>query len=67
MFSILASIFCFFPFGIIGVIHAMIAKHEGEKGNFASHRRRLYQAKCWTSWAIAIGVRIQVICSGVIH
>ena len=54
----------------------MIAKHEGEKGNFASHRRRLYQAKCWTSWAIAIGstvlisvlgVSVQVICSGVIH
>jgi len=36
----------------------MIAKHEGERGNFAAHRRRLYQAKCWTSWSIALGLLV---------
>jgi len=41
---------------VIGLVHAMIAKHEGERGNFAGHRQRLYQAKCWTSWSIALGL-----------
>ena len=43
----------------------MIAKHEGERGNFAAHRRRLYQAKCWTSWSIALGLLVLLAMVGV--
>ncbi|KAF6026954.1 hypothetical protein EB796_014748 [Bugula neritina] len=56
VWSILATIFCCLPCGAIGLAHAMIAKHEGERGNFIGHKRRLYQAKCWTSWSIGLGV-----------
>jgi len=58
VWGILSTIFCCFPCGVIGLVHAMIAKHEGERGNFAAHRRRLYQAKCWTSWSIALGLLV---------
>jgi len=58
VWGILSTIFCCFPCGVIGLVHAMIAKHEGERGNFAAHRRRLYQAKCWTSWSITLGLLV---------
>jgi len=45
---------------VIGLVHAMIAKHEGERGNFAGHRQRLYQAKCWTCWTIALGLLVLI-------
>ncbi|XP_067934423.1 uncharacterized protein [Watersipora subatra] len=54
--GLLSAIFCCLPFGLIGLVHAMVAQQEGEKGNYAAHRMRLRQAKCWTSWAIAIGL-----------
>jgi len=56
--GILSTIFCCFPCGVIGLVHAMIAGHEAEKGNYDTHRRRLYQAKCWISWSIAIMVTL---------
>ena len=40
---------------MIGLIHVMIGKHEGERGNMKTYRERLYQGKCWVSWSIVIG------------
>jgi len=54
--SILSTILCCFPCGVVGLVHAMIAKHEGERGNVHAHQRRMRQTKCWTSWSIALGL-----------
>ncbi|XP_067933566.1 uncharacterized protein [Watersipora subatra] len=60
VFGVLSTIFCCMPCGVIGLVHAMIAKHEGERGNYAAHRTRLSQAKCWTSWSMAIGLALTI-------
>ncbi|XP_067934107.1 uncharacterized protein [Watersipora subatra] len=53
--GILSTIFCCLPCGVVGLVHAMIAKHEGERGNLLGYRRRMRQAKCWTSCSIILG------------
>ena len=60
VWGILSTIFCCLPCGVIGLVHAMIAKHEGERGNHTAHRRRLYQAKCWTTWSIVLGLLVVI-------
>ncbi|XP_067934123.1 proline rich transmembrane protein 1B-like [Watersipora subatra] len=59
--GVLATIFCCLPCGIVGLVHAMIGQHEAERGNVQAHRRRMYQAKCWTSWSIALGLLVLVL------
>ena len=34
----------------------MIAKHEGERGNYAGYRNRIRGARFWTGWSIALGL-----------
>ncbi|XP_067933731.1 uncharacterized protein [Watersipora subatra] len=54
--GILSTIFCCLPCGVVGLVHAMIAKHEGERGNLPGYQTRMRQAKCWTSWSIVLGL-----------
>lgn len=54
--SILATIFCCLPCGVIGLVHTMVAGHEAEKGNLPGYRRRIKQGRCWTGWAIGLGL-----------
>lgn len=37
-------------------MHAMFAVHEGERANVYVFNKRLYQAKCWIAWGIALGI-----------
>ena len=34
----------------------MFAVHEGERANVYVFNKRLYQAKCWIAWGIALGI-----------
>lgn len=47
--------------GLIGVIHMVLARHEYRIGDIEKADTTYYSAKCWTGWAIGLGVLIIVI------
>mgnify|MGYP001795892386 CR=1 FL=1 len=59
--SILSTIFCCLPCGIVGLVHVMIAKQDGDKADMASYRRKMRQARCWTIWSIILGLLVIVL------
>jgi hypothetical protein len=54
--SILATLFCCLPFGIVGIVYAAKVSAYFESGNEAAARIASAQAKKWTLIAIGVGV-----------
>jgi heme/copper-type cytochrome/quinol oxidase subunit 4 len=58
--SILATIFCCFPFGIPAIIYASQANSKFAIGDFEGAQKASKNAKNWTIWSVVIGVIVIV-------
>lgn len=54
--SILVTLFCCTPFGIIAIVYAVQADSAYEKGEFSAYQRLLGKARSWRNWGIGLGV-----------
>lgn len=59
--SILATIFCFLPFGVIGIINAVRVKKLWEKGKYVESLESSQKAAWWTKWSFIIAFTLWLI------
>lgn len=62
--SILVTIFCCLPFGIVGIVNAAAVSSSYNMGNFALAQEKSNAAKKWTMWGLiawGIGLVLYVI------
>ena len=60
--SILATVFCCLPFGIVSIIYAVGANDALAQGNFALAKDKAAAAKKWFFVALICGILSQVLC-----
>ena len=56
VWAILATIFCFLPFGIVAIVYAVQVDRNVVAGDFAGALRASSRAKTWCWAAFALGV-----------
>ncbi len=54
--SILVTIFCCLPFGIVGIVNAAAVSSSYNMGNFALAQEKSNAAKKWTMWGLIVGI-----------
>ena len=54
--SILATIFCCMPLGIVGLIYASGVASAYYSGNYVLAQHKSDEAKKWTKWSFLLGV-----------
>ena len=59
--SILVTIFCCFPFGIVGLVHASQVESRFFLGDVAGAERAAAEARKWTMVAIWVGISVIVL------
>ena len=52
--SILVSLFCCTPFGIVAIVYAVQADSAYEKRDFFAYQRLLGKARSWRNWGIGL-------------
>lgn len=60
--SILTTIFCFLPFGIMGIINAARVKALWKAGHYAESINTAIIAKWWVKWGVIIAVIFWATC-----
>lgn len=56
--SILATLFCCIPFGVIGIINAIKVEKLFNEGKFAESEKASNDAKTWTIVSVIIGLAV---------
>ena len=59
--SIVATILCCLPFGIVGIVFAARANSEMGVGNWAGAAENARKARMWTLWAVGVGLTVIVL------
>ncbi len=59
--SILVTIFCCFPFGIVGLVHASQVESRFFLGDVAGAERAAAEARKWTMVAVWVGISVIVL------
>lgn len=59
--SILATLFCCLPFGIVGIVYAAGVNSKYDAGNYADAAESSRQAGKWTKIAIFSGLAVYVL------
>ena len=59
--SILVTIFCCLPLGIVGIINAAKVNGAFDGGNIDAALKASEDAKKWTKWAFIIGLVLNVV------
>ena len=59
--SILVTLFCCLPFGIVGIIYANKIEEEYNSGRYQQALQHSIQAKKWTFWGCFTGLGILII------
>lgn len=52
--SILVSLFCCTPFGVVAIVYAVQADSAYEKGEYSAYQRLLGKARTWRNWGIGL-------------
>lgn len=55
VWSILTTLFCCLPLGIVSIVHASQVDGKRAAGDLAGARRASQQAKTWAIWAAVAG------------
>ena len=58
--SILVTIFCCLPFGIVGIINAANVNTKWTAGDFEGAERAASEAKKWTKIGFFVGIAVMV-------
>ncbi len=64
--SILATIFCCLPLGIVGIINAANVSSKYEAGDIEGAKKASAEAAKWTKYALIVGIIIAVLYLGFI-
>jgi hypothetical protein len=56
VFSILVTVFCCMPFGVVGIVYSALAMSRHGAGDYATAQRFKNNAKIWTWIAFGIGL-----------
>ncbi|MBK7553263.1 MAG: CD225/dispanin family protein [Flavobacteriales bacterium] len=59
--SILVTIFCCLPLGIVGIINAAKVNSSFDTGNVAGAEKASADAKKWVKWAFIVGIILNVL------
>ena len=59
--SILITVFCCLPFGIIGIVNASKVESRFYAGDIDGANRASSDAKTWTSWGLGTGLVVYLI------
>lgn len=59
--SILVTLFCCLPFGIVGIIKASHVESAYRAGNYAEAQRYSQEAGKWTKWSFILGIGITLL------
>ena len=59
--SILVTIFCCLPFGIVGIINAANVNTKWTAGDFEGAERAAAEAKKWTKIGFFVGIAVVVV------
>lgn len=59
--SILVTIFCCLPLGIVGIVNASKVNSAYEGGDFAAANKAAAEAKKWCKWGLIAGIAVAVI------
>lgn len=62
--SILVTLFCCLPFGIVGIINAAKVEGQFNSGDVAGANRSSAEAKKWCTWGLITGI-IVLACYGI--
>lgn len=54
--SILATLFCCLPLGVVAIVYATQADSAYEKGDFPAYQSLLKKARSWRNWCIGLGL-----------
>lgn len=63
--SILATLFCCLPFGIVGLVNAANVDSKFSKGDYEGAAKSAAEAKRWTMVSLIIGIIVTVICAAI--
>ena len=58
--SILVTIFCCQPFGIVGIVYASQVNSKYASGDYEGAKRASKEAKKWMTWGVISGLVIAV-------
>lgn len=61
VWSILATLFCCLPFGIVGIVYSVMANSAYDAGNYEEHVKKADSAKTWTIWSVILGLVVMAI------
>ncbi len=56
--SILVTVFCCLPFGIVGIVNAANVESRWRLGDFEGSRRASNEAKKWMTWGLYSGLAV---------
>jgi hypothetical protein len=61
VWSILATIFCCLPFGIVAIVKSSQVNGLWAQGQYAEAQAAADTAKKWVTWAVVVGLIVNVI------
>lgn len=65
VWSILTTLFCCLPFGVVSIIYATKANSAYDAGNFDEHTKCADKAKMWMILGAVIGFIVSVVWIGI--
>ena len=65
VWSILVTLFCCLPFGIVAIVKSSQVNGLWAQGRFAEAQASADSAKKWVTWAVVVGLIVNVIYIGV--
>lgn len=64
VWSILVTIFCCLPFGIVAIIKSAEVNSKWASGDYAGSQQSAADASKWIKWAVIVGVIVNVVVIG---
>jgi hypothetical protein len=61
VWSILATLFCCLPFGIVSIVHATRVDNLWNMGDYAGAQQEAGKAKSWAVYSAVIGIVVSVL------
>lgn len=61
IWSILATLFCCLPFGIVSIVYSVKANSAYDAGNYDEHIQNANSAKTWLIWSVVLGLIVMAI------
>jgi hypothetical protein len=65
VWSILVTIFCCLPFGIVAIVKSSQVNGLWAQGQYAEAQAAADSAKKWVTWAVVVGLIVNVIVIGI--